>query len=309
METKKIRLVTLFFCIFVLLNQIQAELIPGLADTLMKAGRSLWTFDEYVDKFGDKTGEKFLSTTYPQEGVFSNSATNNSPLHVRILVEKESVDIKLFEYAGTNPVKGFLDTQTYNISVKTPPGETTDLVGYLARGSDRISLSASSAKTFIDLLKNTDNPFSEEANEWTEIKFHMQQEDGSSTYRFGLLVSDNTCSGFNERYDELLGEIITSDEDIVMDKPLRVIGDSSENINPLTPSSSPIEESKNIPKIENLENAANRLLDERAYGKKVSSKKTYIEELKDLTKALKSKEISTAESLKRLKELKLRYNK
>lgn len=62
-----------------------------------------WEEAYYVDEFGAPTNEKYLTTEI--DGTFSNSATTNSPLKVRINVSKDStIKIALYEY-GSKMVK------------------------------------------------------------------------------------------------------------------------------------------------------------------------------------------------------------
>ena len=57
-----------------------------------------------MDDFGDPTQEAYVSTDV--RGSFSNSATTNSDLRVRFLVDKSSIRIQLYEYARNHPIKG-----------------------------------------------------------------------------------------------------------------------------------------------------------------------------------------------------------
>lgn len=63
-----------------------------------------WEIGYYVDDFGERTGEFFVSMFL--YGTFSNSATTNSDLKVRFMIDKNSSRIQLYEYAGDHPVKG-----------------------------------------------------------------------------------------------------------------------------------------------------------------------------------------------------------
>lgn len=63
-----------------------------------------WEIGYYVDDFGERTGEFFVSMFV--YGTFSNSATTNSNLKVRFMIDKNSSRIQLYEYAGDHPVKG-----------------------------------------------------------------------------------------------------------------------------------------------------------------------------------------------------------
>lgn len=64
----------------------------------------IWEIGYYVDNFGEATKEPYISTDL--SGKFSNSATTNSDLNVRFLVDKSSIRIQLYEYAGNHPIKG-----------------------------------------------------------------------------------------------------------------------------------------------------------------------------------------------------------
>lgn len=68
------------------------------------ASSCIWKTGIYVNEFDEPTGEKYAYSE--TNGVFSNSATTNSDLRVRILVDKKSVRINLFEYGANHPVKG-----------------------------------------------------------------------------------------------------------------------------------------------------------------------------------------------------------
>lgn len=66
-----------------------------------------WETGNYVDDFGDKTNEKFIEQS--AYGSFSNSATTNSDLVARILIDKNNIRFQLKEY-GRHPVnRGSID--------------------------------------------------------------------------------------------------------------------------------------------------------------------------------------------------------
>lgn len=64
----------------------------------------IWSVGHYVDDFGEPTKEGYISATV--FGTFSNSATTDSNLRVEFLIDKNSIRIQLYEYAGNHPVKG-----------------------------------------------------------------------------------------------------------------------------------------------------------------------------------------------------------
>jgi hypothetical protein len=63
-----------------------------------------WQIGYYVDDFGERTDEYFVSMYL--FGTFSNSATTNSELKVRFMIDKNSSRIQLYEYASDHPLKG-----------------------------------------------------------------------------------------------------------------------------------------------------------------------------------------------------------
>lgn len=64
----------------------------------------IWSLGHYIDDFGEPTKEAYISTILL--GTFSNSATTNSDLSVRILIDRKSIRIQLYEYASNHPIKG-----------------------------------------------------------------------------------------------------------------------------------------------------------------------------------------------------------
>tara|TARA_B100000900_G_scaffold393353_1_gene389744 strand:+ start:91 stop:270 length:180 start_codon:yes stop_codon:yes gene_type:complete len=48
-----------------------------------------WEISNYVDRFGDETSYSYIK--YYTDGTFSNSATNNSDLFVRILIDDSTL--------------------------------------------------------------------------------------------------------------------------------------------------------------------------------------------------------------------------
>lgn len=100
----------------------------------------------YVDEFGDSTGNGYITQGISQSGTFSNSATTNSRISWRVLVDDSDVAFIIDEY-GSYRVKGSTGfPDNYTVSVKTPVGEVYRLTGH--NYSDRITLSSYDAKQF-----------------------------------------------------------------------------------------------------------------------------------------------------------------
>lgn len=64
----------------------------------------VWETGFYVDKFNEPTKEGYVYTEL--SGRFSNSATTDSKLTVKFLIDQKSIRIQLYEYAGNHPIKG-----------------------------------------------------------------------------------------------------------------------------------------------------------------------------------------------------------
>jgi len=64
----------------------------------------MWEVRSYVDDFGDPTSDKYVFAIV--EGSFSNSATTNSDLIVKVLIDESMIRFDLYEYARNHPTKG-----------------------------------------------------------------------------------------------------------------------------------------------------------------------------------------------------------
>ncbi len=80
-------------------------------------GSAGFVTNHFVDDFGDPTQDLYLGNAF--EGTFSNSATTNSLLRVKIIISKDEFGIELNEY-GTYKVKS---NYKYGIKIKTKSGD------------------------------------------------------------------------------------------------------------------------------------------------------------------------------------------
>ena len=151
---------------------------------------SEWTYRYYVDDFGNATSEAYmrLKDTYA-EGLFSNSATNNSQMYAKFLVNRSDIDIELFEYDSMFPVT-LLSFERAYIKVQTDNGETIDLgTCYAHYNGKRISIERNSALKLFQAMSTSKS-----------IKFRIvvSSEYGSSDiYNFSV---DTT--GFVRTYQQ-----------------------------------------------------------------------------------------------------------
>lgn len=110
----------------------------------------IWQVNFYVDGFGEKTKTKFIANTEAIRGTFSNTATQDTKLNAFLLSNgPSSISIKLFEYAGRNPVKA-VSTTRYDVRVKDKDGQKYELSA--TNDSDRLTLGEHDSKILHNAL-------------------------------------------------------------------------------------------------------------------------------------------------------------
>ena len=142
--------------------------------SLQNSKVSTWKINNYVDSFGDKTKERYITNSEAINGKFDNSATTNSNLRVVFLIDGYySAAIKLYEYNSNHPVKSYKENN-YRIYIKIK--DQVHNLGGRNYKSDRISLTReSSFKLNKELLQNR------------KIRFHVREDDSPSTqYNFNI---------------------------------------------------------------------------------------------------------------------------
>jgi len=84
-----------------------------------------WETHEYVDDFGDATGESF--EYFQATGLFSNSATTNSECGFLVKHnEGKSYSISIYPY-NRNTKERWIKSTFQNVLIKTPLGEVKEL--------------------------------------------------------------------------------------------------------------------------------------------------------------------------------------
>jgi len=150
----------------------------------------MWRVNFYVDDFGEPTKKGYITNTSDIRGLFSNTATQDSKLNVRFLISKSNdISIKLFEYAGNNPVKGY-SSNKYIVVMQDKNGKRYKLNA--TNYSDRLSFGPSHS-TLIHkaLLKGGD------------VKFRINETRTPTTqYSF----STGNVEWYNNAYRKLRGK-------------------------------------------------------------------------------------------------------
>ena len=105
-RTKKIFLISLCVLGGICVLPILLLFVLGLflrGDENIQQDEPIWKEMYFTDEFGATTNQKYVYTDL--FGSFSNSATTNSPLRVRMVVSKDStIEVALYEY-GSHMVK------------------------------------------------------------------------------------------------------------------------------------------------------------------------------------------------------------
>lgn len=122
----------------------EAERLANISNT------GMWEISYYTDDFGQPSKDKVLTNSSWISGRFSNSATQDSNLNVNFLIDSyKDIHIKLYEYAGNNPVKTY-GTDRYRIRIKHGE-QVSDMTG--VNYSDRIRLDEAGAIKLHNVFK------------------------------------------------------------------------------------------------------------------------------------------------------------
>jgi hypothetical protein len=157
---------------------------------LIQSVKAQWQKTELKDEFGDKTG-KFRATVATQ-GTFSNSATRESDLIVKMLVAKDGLKggliFYLYEYDLNNPAVTTSMDGRIVLKMKPQNGEVVEI-----RNVSPFYVSVLGKKKWPQMLKLLQT-------EKQPIKAVLLVTDygNTSTYRFEIPVEN-----FNEAYNSL----------------------------------------------------------------------------------------------------------
>lgn len=137
-----------------------------------------WEATEVTDEFGDPTGDTVTSAFF--EGTFSNSATSNSELAVRVIDYGEIVVLKLYEYKSTPDAQMCYDGCFGSITVKRASGAVETYRTYAPKSG---GLYYDNKDDFMNLFRN---------NSGETIKVVVREDSfsdyGSSKYTFTLTL-------------------------------------------------------------------------------------------------------------------------
>jgi len=148
----------------------------------------IWEVSYYVNDFGAPTQEAYITTDKFIEGTFSNTAVQDRKLNVRILITAASfIAIKLYEYAGNNPVKASRP-DSYTVLLQDNDGVRTELKA--VNTSERLKFNKQASKQI-------HNAFLKGGT----VKFRITHDDRQTNqYKFDIQKSNY----YENAYRELL---------------------------------------------------------------------------------------------------------
>lgn len=152
-----------------------------------------WELKYYVDEFKQPTKNGYIEVN-TSTGTFSNSATTDSSLSARLVVDKEKVCIFLYEYGDMLVKNPYSQSQDYDITIKDKDGEKLTFHGIIYSGADRLCFWSFYA------YEHTEEEAREMIAKGGEVSFYIvEQERQTTSYLFTV-----DCTGYNEAY-KLLG--------------------------------------------------------------------------------------------------------
>ena len=145
-----------------------------------------------MDNFQQPTDESYIANMTPFVGTFSNSATRDSLLYVKVVADAKDAAFFLYEYGRDNPVKNSSSNYTdpYNITMRLADGTETAMTGTMYCGGDRVYVDDAYYDAVIAALNQED----------TTVAFYI--EDAERTVSHYLFTIET--SNFPELYQELV---------------------------------------------------------------------------------------------------------
>ena len=160
----------------------------------------IWSKKYYIDKFNNPTDDAYISTTI--SGTFSNSATNNSSLLVKFIVDTNGPKMFLYEYGSSQVKNGYSSKGFYyDMYVLDEAGNTTRIIWKMKEGQDRFYIyHEEDIDVFINLLKDN-----------ISLSFYVVDENNSlNKYNFKI----NNTLYFDNAYISLFPAI---EEPVIME--------------------------------------------------------------------------------------------
>lgn len=142
-----------------------------------------WEMGFYVDEFGDVTTKGYIAQSLM--GTFSNSATQNSSLRVRLFINNGNITtndpwFRFYEYNRNLPLRGVYDSNPMSCKFKNSNGDIYNFKLDQGRGSDSLTIkrggdSSTSLRLLKKFIQNEDL-----------LKFSCVSDENRSRYQFKI---------------------------------------------------------------------------------------------------------------------------
>lgn len=99
------------------ISQAKQDSVKKAEEARIAYEKRPWKSGEFVDNFGDPTGKKYIQTVIT--GSFSNSATTNEYLFVKLLITKSNAGLFLHEYSADRQAEKFIGDGTIHLKNET----------------------------------------------------------------------------------------------------------------------------------------------------------------------------------------------
>lgn len=155
---------------------------------------SNWEIEYFVDEFNRPTKDGYITEKGSFEGVFSNSATNNSKLKGYFIIDNhKNIGIALFEYGNHRVKNASKNEELYSITFLDKDGKKNSSVAHL-RGNGGDTLIVDGNEWSVDY-----NRLFDAFTKGGEITFRIDNYYGGAD----KYIFTEDFTGFEETYKEL----------------------------------------------------------------------------------------------------------
>lgn len=139
-----------------------------------------WVLKYYVDEFDQPTSDWYITNRQLITGKFSNSATTDSKLSVKVLIDDQDVCFVLYEYGSHQVKNSYSKNKYFDIKMKDVNGKEHTMQGGIVSGGDRVAFLSKDIPTVLNALKQ----------EGTVMFYLVEDEYTTSTYLFSVETSN-----------------------------------------------------------------------------------------------------------------------
>lgn len=151
-----------------------------------------WKLDYYVDEFKLPTDKAYVANAKPIEGTFSNSAVDDAPLTVVVIVNQSEFSFQLYENGRKVKNSGGSD-RSYTVIMLDDARQKTPLSGIMkANGGELLNLDSADVETVRTAFAQN-----------TALSFYIEEVHNPSTnYLFTVRTE-----GFTDKFEDLINSI------------------------------------------------------------------------------------------------------